>query len=199
MRRRLPRIHTERGEISAPRSRRGFEKFVSPTYSKVTMPRQNAVESLIELTLEQAKKRHRPEELKDIHNEMRKLYRDLVDELFELLPHRRIDITELKFHVDALIIDAYLLGSASPNPTTDRTAKALLARQKMRKERAPALPPWKEYANNRLPTMKKRTALARAKSLKSELEKKKIKPPALSTLRQYVGQVDRQRTFPVSR
>jgi hypothetical protein len=188
MRRRLPRIHTESGE----RSRRGFEKFVSPTYSKVTKPRQNAVDSLIELTLEQAKKRHRPEELKDIHNEMRKLYRDLEYELFELLPHRMIDITALKFHFDALIIDAYLLGSASPNPTTDRTAKAMMARQNMRKEQ-PALPPWKEYVINRLPTMKKNSALARARILESELKRKKIKPPAFSTLRQFVGEVDKQR------
>jgi hypothetical protein len=161
------------------------------------MPRQSAIESLIQLTLDQAKRRRRPTDLKDIHNELIELHREFKDLLPELAD-RGIATKPIDYLFDTLVVSAYLLGSASPNPKTDRTAKAVMARQNMRKEQ-PALPPWKEYVINRLPTMKKNTALARAKLLRRELKnKKKIKPPALSTVRQFVGQVDRQRAKAVN-
>lgn len=191
MRRRLPRIRI--GASEPPRREAYIEKWVSPTHSGMSMPRRSAIESLIQLTLHQAKHRHRPtKELKDIHDELKGLDREFKDFLIELA-NKGTDIKSIEFLFDTLVVDAYLLGSASPNPTTDRTAKANMVRQEMRKERAPALPPWKEYVINRLPTMKKNSALARARILESELKRKKIKPPAFSTLRQFVGEVDRQR------
>jgi hypothetical protein len=145
--RHLPRIHIRRDKKgAAPRG--WFEKWVSPTSSGMLMPRQSAIESLIQLTLDQAKRRRRPTDLKDIHNELIELHREFKDLLPELAD-RGIATKPIDYLFDTLVVSAYLLGSASPNPKTDRTAKAVMARQNMRKEQ-PALPPWKEYVINRL-------------------------------------------------
>jgi hypothetical protein len=105
---------------------------------------QNAVESLIQLTLNQAKARGHPiSDLEGYHSDLRVIYRDFEDSLRRtiasagpfpswLLGDRIIDRDFRR-----LIFLAYLLGSSSPDPTTKkgfaewkRTTKAMEARKK---------------------------------------------------------------------
>jgi hypothetical protein len=109
---------------------------------------QNAVEILIQLTLDQAKARGHPiSDLEGYYDDLRVIYRDFEESLrrimasgspshptfsFWLLGDREIDRDFRN-----LIFLAYLLGSSSPDPYTKkgfvewkRTAKAIKARKK---------------------------------------------------------------------
>jgi hypothetical protein len=96
------------------------------------------VEDLIELTSDQAKARRLPvDDLERYHGDLYRYYSEFNDLLHHIGEHHQLDpdtAETLRLNVECAILEAYLLGSASPDPRCrdgqKRIAKALAARKK---------------------------------------------------------------------
>jgi hypothetical protein len=92
--------------------------------------RESVTESLIQLTLDHAKVRGMEASdlkiMRHTHHDLTTTHRKFEDFLYQLAD--RTTTAPIQQLFDIAILEAYLLGSVSPNPRPTRTAKAKMAR-----------------------------------------------------------------------
>jgi hypothetical protein len=117
-------------------------------------------------------------------------YGNLVHHLIEA---DRANGTNLHDSLHEIVVGASEMGQAVSPFEEEQTQKATEASLEARKKQQPSA--WRKVVDKRLPELKEETHLsntAKARIVIADLKKQKIKPPAMSTLRQHIG--DKQRT-----